>query len=41
MHLERLVTTKAGIDMTKPKKPSFLMFKAKKEKMEQGRIDLT
>ena len=40
MHLERLVTTKPGIDAKEPKKPSFLMFKAKKEKMEQGRLKL-
>ena len=40
MHLERLVTTKPGIDAKEPKKTSFLMFKAKKEKMEQGRLKL-
>ena len=40
MHLERLVTTKPGIDMAEPKKPSFLMFKAKKEKKcRRGHLD--
>jgi hypothetical protein len=35
MHLERLVTVKTMLDIKEPKKPGFLVFKAKKEKMEQ------
>ena len=36
-HLERLIFTKKVIDIEEPVKPSFLIFKAKKEKMEQGK----
>jgi hypothetical protein len=36
LHLERIVTMKKGIDIKEPHKPSFLVFKAKKEIMEEG-----
>lgn len=36
LHLERLITSKARLDQTTPNKPSFLMYKAKKLKMEEG-----
>jgi hypothetical protein len=38
LHLERIITTKPVIDVKEPIKPSFLQFKAKKEKMEQERF---
>lgn len=38
LHLERLVTAKTNIDQAEPIKPSFLIFKAKKERMEQGKF---
>jgi hypothetical protein len=37
MHLERLITIRPSIDDREPKKPRFLVERAKKEKMEEGR----
>lgn len=36
MHLERIVMCKTAIKIKPPMKPSFLAFKAKKQKMEEG-----
>ncbi len=38
MHIERILTAKPIIDIKEPSKPSFLVFRAKKEKMEQEKL---
>jgi hypothetical protein len=39
MHIERVLTTKSTLDKNGPLKPSFLVYKAKKEQMEDERKD--
>lgn len=38
MFLEKIYSIKPSIDIKEPKKPSFLIFKAKKEVMAQGKL---
>ena len=39
MHIERVLTAKSTLDRNGPIKPSFLVYKAKKEQMEDERKD--
>lgn len=37
LHLERLATSKSLVNISSPNKPSFLIYKAKKLMMEEGK----